>query len=222
MFKKVIVIDHHRKVVQNAIEDTVVSFHEPNSSSCCEMISELCENVPHLKLTRQEANALMSGIFLDTKMFTERTGARTFEAAAFLKKQGADTAEVKTYFKNDIESYKKQIDIISQAEVVLDKYAISYWDFESFEGIKLIAAKAADEMLNLNGIEASFVIYPENNDAHMSARSGAGVNVQRIMERLGGGGHRNAAGAQLKDTDIETAYNMLVDILNNPESEENK
>ena len=222
MFKKVIVIDHHRKVVQNAIEDTVVSFHEPNSSSCCEMVSELCENVAHLKLTRQEANALMSGIFLDTKMFTERTGARTFEAAAFLKKQGADTAEVKAYFKNDIESYKKQIDIISQAEVVCEKYAVSYWDFETFDGIKLIAAKAADEMLNLNGIEASFVIYPENEDVHFSARSGAGVNVQRIMEKLGGGGHRNAAGAQLKNTDIETAYNMLVDILNNPEREEDK
>lgn len=222
MFKKVIVIDHHRKTVQNAIEDTVVSFHEPNSSSCCEMVSELCESVPHLRLSRQEANALMSGIFLDTKMFTERTGARTFEAAAFLKKQGADTAEVKAYFKNDIESYKKQIDIISEAQVVSKRFAVSVWNREEFDGIKLIASKAADEMLNLEGIDCSFVIYPDGADTHMSARSNAGGNVQRIMERLGGGGHRNAAGAQLKDTDVTAAYEMLADILNNPESEENK
>ncbi len=220
MFKKVVVIDHHRKTVQNAIEDTVISFHEPNSSSCCEMVSELCESIPHLRLSRHEANALMSGIFLDTKMFTERTSARTFEAAAFLKKQGADTAEVKSYFKNDIESYKKQIDIISEAEIVDGKYAISVWREAQFDGIKLIASKAADEMLNLSGVECSYVIYPEDNDAHISARSNAHGNVQRQLERMGGGGHRNAAGAQLENTSVDDAYNMLLEILNNPESEE--
>ena len=220
MFKKVVVIDHHRKTVHNAIEDTVISFHEPNSSSCCEMVSELCESVPHLKLTKIEANALMSGIFLDTKMFTERTGARTFEAAAYLKKQGADTTEVKNYFKNDIESYKKQIDIIGDTEIIGGCHAVSVWKKEEFEGIKLIASKAADEMLNLSNVNSSYVIYPEENDAHISARAISNVNVQRQMERLGGGGHRGAAGVQLKDTDVLSAYNMLIEILNNPESEE--
>lgn len=220
LFKKVVVIDHHRKVVQGAIEDTVISFHEPNASSCCEMVSEICENVPHLRLTKHEANALMSGIFLDTKTFTERTGVRTFEAAAYLKKQGADTADVKYYFKNDIESYKKQIDIISDAQILNEKYAVSVWHGETFDGIKLIASKAADEMLNIKNIEKSYVIYPEGEDSHISARADAKGNVQLDMERLGGGGHRSAAGAQIKDTDVDTAFKMLEEILNNPESEE--
>ncbi len=220
MFKRVVVIDHHRKTVQNAIEGAVINFHEPNASSCCEMVSELCESIPHLRLTRYEANALMSGIFLDTKTFTERTGARTFEAAAYLKKQGADTAEVKEFFKNDIESYKKQIDIIADAQVVNDRFAVSVWRGQPFDGIKLIASKAADEMLNLNNIERSYVIYPEGNDAHISARSDQHGNVQRDMERLGGGGHRGAAGAQLKDTSVDEAFEQLKEILNNPESEE--
>ena len=220
MFKKVAVIDHHRKTVQNAIENTILTFHEPNSSSCCEMVSELCESIPHMRLTRQEANALMSGIFLDTKMFTERTSARTFEAAAFLKKQGADTAEVKAYFKNDIESYKKQIDIISEAEIISKKYAVSVWREEQFDGIKLIASKAADEMLNISGVDCSYVIYPENDSAHISARSNQNGNVQRQLERMGGGGHRNAAGAQLENISVDEAYKMLIEILNNPESEE--
>lgn len=219
-FKRVVIIDHHRKTVQNAIEGAVINFHEPNASSCCEMVSELCESVPHLRLTRQEANALMSGIFLDTKTFTERTGARTFEAAAYLKKQGADTAEVKEFFKSDIESYKKQIDIIADAQVINEKYAVSVWKDAPFDGIKLIASKAADEMLNLNNIESSYVIYPEGGDTHISARSDQHGNVQRDMERLGGGGHRSAAGAQLKDVGVNAAYDMLIEVLNNPESEE--
>ena len=197
--------------------DTVINFHEPNASSCCEMVSEICENVPHLRLTRHEANALLSGIYLDTKTFTERTGARTFEAAAYLKRQGADTSQVKEFFKNDIESYKKQIDMIAAAEVVRGRFAVSVWEEESFEGIKLIASKAADELLNLSHIDCAYVIYPENEDAHISARSDVHGNVQRDMERLGGGGHRNAAGAQLKNTSVREAYKALIDIL---ESEE--
>lgn len=218
--RRVVVIDHHRKTVQNAIEGAVISFHEPNASSCCEMVCELCESLPHLKLTRREANALMSGIFLDTKTFTERTGARTFEAAAYLKKQGADTGEVKEFFKSDIDSYKRQIDMIANAQVINGKYAVSVWHDGTFDGIKLIASKAADEMLNLNNIECSYVIYPEGADAHISARGDQHGNVQRDMERLGGGGHRNAAGAQLENTDVDTAFEKLKEILNNPESEE--
>ncbi|MBQ8605166.1 MAG: DHH family phosphoesterase [Clostridia bacterium] len=218
--KKVVIIDHHRKTVQNAISNTVINFHEPNASSCCEMVSELCESTPNLKLSRHVANALLSGIYLDTKTFSERTGVRTFEAAAYLKRQGADTSEVKEYFKNDIESYKKQIDMISNAEIIRGKYAVSVWREESFEGIKLIASKAADEMLNINDIDCSYVIYPEESSVHISARSDTHSNVQRDMEKLGGGGHRNAAGAQIQDGNIDTVYEMLLEILNDPEREE--
>ncbi len=218
--KKVVVIDHHRKTVQNAISNTVINFHEPNASSCCEMVSELCESISHLKLSKHVANALLSGIFLDTKTFTERTGVRTFEAAAYLKRQGADTSAVKEFFKNDIESYKKQIDMISDAEVISEHFAVSVWRGESFDGIKLIASKAADEMLNLNNIDCSYVIYPENGDIHISARSDTKFNVQRDMEKLGGGGHRNAAGAQIQDADIDAVYDMLIEILKDPEREE--
>ena len=218
--RRVVVIDHHRKIVQNAIEGAVISFHEPNASSCCEMVSELCENVPGVKIAGHEANALMAGIFLDTKTFTERTGSRTFEAAAYLKKMGADTGEVKDFFKSDLESYKRQIDMISSAEVIEGRYAVSVWREAPFAGIKLIAAKAADEMLNLNGIECSYVIYPEGGQTHISARSDQHGNVQRHMELLGGGGHRSAAGAQLDDTTPDEAYAKLVEILEQPESEE--
>lgn len=218
--KKVVVIDHHRKTVQNAISNTVINFHEPSASSCCEMVSELCESLPHLKLSKHVANALLSGIYLDTKIFSERTGVRTFEAAAYLKKQGADTGEVREFFKSDIESYKKQIDMISDAEVIEEKYAVSVWREDTFDGIKLIASKAADEMLNLNNIDCSYVIYPEKDAIHISARSDTHSNVQRDMEKLGGGGHRNAAGAQITDADIDTVYKMLIDILKDPEREE--
>ena len=105
-------------------------------------------------------------------------------------------------------------------KAINEKYAVSVWKDAPFDGIKLIASKAADEMLNLNNIESSYVIYPEGGDAHISARSDQHGNVQRVMERLGGGGHRGAAGAQLKDTGVNAAYDMLIDILNNPESEE--
>ncbi len=127
---------------------------------------------------------------------------------------------MKAYFKNDIESYKKQIVIISEAQVIPDKYAVSIWRGEEFEGIKLIASKAADEMLNISDIESSYVIYPEGDDVHISARSNAYGNVQRQLERLGGGGHRAAAGAQLENISVDEAFNMLIEILNNPESEE--
>lgn len=220
VIKRVMVIDHHRRVLQNAITGTVINYHEPNASSCCEMVSELCENVPHMRLTKLEANALMSGIFLDTKTFTERTGVRTFEAAAYLKKQGADTAKVKEYFKSDIESYKKQIDIIADAVVIDGRYAISVWRDAPFEGIKLIASKAADEMLNLNSIEETYVIYPEGEDVHVSARSDSKGNVQIVCEKMGGGGHRNAAGAQVKNSDVDSVFESLKEILLNPESEE--
>ena len=219
MIKNVMFIDHHRKVVQNAIDNAIISFHEPNSSSTCEMVSELCENIKKCKITKQEANALMAGIFLDTKTFSERTGVRTFEAAAFLKRQGADTSEVKQFFKYDLESYKKQLDIMGDATIIGDDTAISIWRGEPFTGIKVIAAKAADELLNINHINYSYVIYPEDGLVHISARSAQKGNVQRIMEQLGGGGHRSAAGAQIKDASVQEVYDQLVKIIKEQEEQ---
>ena len=206
-------IDHHRKVAAGAIENTLIHFHEPNASSCCEMVSELTDNLPGLQLGKAEATALMAGIILDTKNFTERTGVRTFEAAAYLKGRGADIEQVQTYFKNEIETYKKQIEIINNAALYGKDVMISAYDAPEFEGIKMTASKAADELLNIKGVTASFVLYYEDKQVHISARSEAERNVQTVMEKLGGGGHRNAAGAQINDTPISVVLEKLKAIL---------
>lgn len=215
--KHIALIDHHRKVAVGAIENTLIRFHEPNASSCCEMVTELIDNLPNCQIGKAEANALMAGIILDTKNFCERTGVRTFEAAAYLKGRGADTGEVQKYFKSDIESYKKQIAMISNAGVFKDNIMISVYDGDNFDGIKMIASKAADNLLTLKGIIASFVLYKAEETVHISARSEADFNVQTVLEKLGGGGHRNAAGAQIDDADLEEITHQLKQILLNEE-----
>lgn len=197
-FRKVVVIDHHRRAVEGAITDTVVSFHEPNASSASEMVTELTENIRNCKLNKIEARALLAGIILDTKNFTERTGSRTFEAAAALRKAGADPQEIRGYFKNDMASYRKQMEMITKAEMVSEHIAVAAWDGELFDGIKVIAAKAADELLNVAEINGAFVLYEEDGVVHISGRCDSTYNVQIILEQMGGGGHRAAAGAQVE------------------------
>lgn len=214
---RIALIDHHRKVTHGAIENTLIRFHEPNASSCCEMVTELIDNLPDCRIGKTEANALMAGIILDTKNFSERTGVRTFEAAAYLKSKGADTGEVQNFFKSDIATYKKQLEIISSAESYGDNMMISVFDKPAFDGMKIIAAKAADKLLSVKGIEASFVIYRENEQIHISARSEGEINVQTILEQMGGGGHRNAAGAQ-----ISAPMDEVVDTLRGLLDKENK
>ncbi len=218
MFRDVVVIDHHRRAVVGVITDTVVSFHEPNASSCSEMVTELSENIKKCRLTKVEARVLLAGIILDTKNFTERTGARTFEAAAALRKAGADPQEIRGFFKNDLESYRKKMELITAVEMVTERIAVVCWDREAFDGIKVIAAKAADDLLNVAEISGAFVCYQQGEEVHISARCDSSYNVQTIMEEMGGGGHRAAAGAQIKEMTMEQVRQRLIELIR--ESEE--
>lgn len=217
-FRKVVVIDHHRRAVEGAITDTVVSFHEPNASSASEMVTELAENIRNCKLNKIEARALLAGIILDTKNFTERTGSRTFEAAAVLRKAGADPQEIRGFFKNDMASYRKQMEIITKAEMVSEHIAVAAWSGELFDGIKVIAAKAADELLNVAEINGAFVLYEEGGVVHISGRCDNTYNVQIILEQMGGGGHRAAAGAQVEGT-LQEVLAQLIALINEEKGE---
>lgn len=217
MFRNVVVIDHHRRAVEGAITDTVVSFHEPNASSCSEMITELTENIKNCRLNKLEARALLAGIILDTKNFTERTGSRTFEAAATLRKAGADPQEIRGFFKNDLESYRKQMEMIAKVEMVTKHIAVACWDQEAFDGIKVIAAKAADELLNVADIAGAFVLYQNGDEVHISGRCDGTYNVQTVLEQLGGGGHRASAGAQIKEMELPEVRERLIEIIKQQE-----
>jgi len=208
--RAVVVIDHHRKTV-NFIDNAVIFHHEPYASSACEMVTEL---IQYFRFETDErfpscyADALLSGIMLDTKNFVMRTGVRTFEAAAFLKKMGADTVAVKLLFSNSIDSYKRKAQIVSSAKIY-NRCAIAAADFKS-DDIRLVAPQAADELLNITDADASFVIYRTNNTANISARSMGALNVQVIMEQLGGGGHQSMAATQLENTSISDAEKLLI------------
>ncbi len=219
MFRNVVVIDHHRRAVEGVITDTVVSFHEPNASSSSEMVTELTENIRNCKLNKIEAQVLLAGIILDTKNFTERTGSRTFEAAAALRKAGADPQEIRGFFKNDLASYRKQMEVISCAEMVTESIAVACWEGEPFDGIKVIAAKAADELLNVAEITGAFVVFRAGEQVHISGRCDATYNVQTILEQMGGGGHRASAGAQISDMDLQEVKTRLIELILQEEKE---
>jgi len=196
--QKVVVIDHHRKMVKH-IDDAVIFFHEPQASSVSEMIAELIQYLgDKVKLTARQAEALLAGIMLDTKNFVMRTGARTFEAAAYLKLMGADTVSVKKLFSNSIDTYQQKSMLITNCEVY-ERCAVATARATS-QAMRLAAPQAADELLGINGVDASFVLYEEGGIINVSARSMGKFNVQVIMEALGGGGHATMAGAQLKST----------------------
>jgi c-di-AMP phosphodiesterase-like protein len=203
----VVVIDHHRKLVGH-IDNAVIFYHEPYASSTAEMVTELVQYFPKgPTLSRIEAEALMAGIMLDTKNFVMRTGVRTFEAAAFLRKMGADTVEVRKLFASSIEQYRQKSALIAGAAIYGD-CAISTAE-AGYDGIRLVAPQAADEMLAISGVAASFVIYPCGEEINVSARSMGAINVQLIMEKLGGGGHQTMAAAQFKNTGAEAVRNSL-------------
>lgn len=213
LFKTVAVIDHHRRTIEGAITDAVVMFHEPNASSASEMVVELTESIRNCRLNKIEARALLAGIILDTKNFVERTGPRTFEAAAVLRKAGADPLEIRGFFKNDLASYRRQMELITTAEMVTDHIAVACWEKEPFEGIKVFAAKAADELLNVAHITGAFVLYQEGELVHISGRCDATYNVQPIMEKMGGGGHRSSAGTQIKGRSLEEVREELIALI---------
>lgn len=208
MTDKIMVIDHHRKSV-GFIEDTVVFYHMPNSSSASEMVTEIAEYVDAKPfMDRECALALFAGIMLDTRNFILRTGVRTFEAAAYLKGRSASTVEAKKLFSNDMDVFRMRNSVIDCAENYREVCAISCCELTS-GSVHLATSQAADEMLNIDGIKASFVIYKNGDESDISARSYGEVNVQIIMEALGGGGHQAMAACQLKNTTIEQAKEKL-------------
>lgn len=217
--KKVIIIDHHRKAV-DYINNALVFCHEPSASSTCEMCSEIISCLDDSPLTYVQADAMLAGITLDTKNFAVKTGVRTFEAAAYLRKRGANTLTVKGMFSDNIETYREKVDIVCKAHVYRG-CAISI--APSGDGdIRLASAQAADEMLNLKGVDASFVLFEDNSQINISSRSYGNVNVQIIMEKLGGGGHQTMAATQLKNTTKELAYQQLLSEIDNTlDDEEN-
>ena len=197
---KVAVIDHHRRAA-SYIENAAFSFHEPYASSASELVTELLQYlVEPADLLREEAEALLAGIVLDTKHFTLRTGGRTFEAAAFLRRAGADTTDVQRLFQSDLSEMVSRYDIIRRAELYREDIAVAAIDQEGVD--RVTAAQAADELLNIIGIDTSFVLYPDGDRVIVSARSIGEVNVQVILEKLGGGGNAAAAGGQIPDKSL--------------------
>lgn len=206
--KNVVVFDHHR-VGPEHIENPVLSYVEPYASSTCEMVTEILRYISDkIKLETIEADALFAGITVDTKNFAIKTGVKTFEAAAFLRRNGADVVRVRKFFKNDMQSYKAKATAVRDAEIYKDNMAISICPSD-VSNSTLVAAQAADELLNIAGIKASFVLTEVGETIYISARSLDDINVQLIMEKLGGGGHLSVAGAQLKDYTKDGAIEIL-------------
>ena len=195
MTKTIVVLDHHRRgseVIQNA----VLSYVEPYASSSCEMIAEILQYFADgLKLRSIEADCIYAGIMIDTNNFTTRAGVRTFEAAAFLRRCGADVTRVRKMLRDNIDSYKARAEAVRTAEIYRDYFAIARCPSEGLESPTVVGAQAANELLNIAGVKASFVLTSYNNEVYISARAIDEVNVQVMMERMGGGGHLNIAGS---------------------------
>ncbi len=205
--RQVVVIDHHRKTV-NHIDNAIIFYHEPYASSACEMVAELSQYCEGVTFSANTAECLLAGIMLDTKNFVLRTGVRTFEAAAFLRGRGADTVRVKKLFGGSMESYQKKAALVSSAEIYR-RCAISRSSDRSPD-MRVVASQAADELLNIDRADASFVLYPTADGVNISGRSFGEINVQVVLETLGGGGHQTMAAAQLPDVDLAEARTKLL------------
>lgn len=211
--EKIVVIDHHRRSTEY-IEDATLMFHEVYASSAAELVTEILEySQEKIELTELEAEALYAGIMMDTKNFTFKTGVRTFEAAAYLRKCGVDIIKVKKWFQSDLETYQTISNIVSKSEIINGNIAISIYD-QADENANIIAAKAADELLTIGGITASFVLGKIDDKVYISGRSIGDINVQIILEKLGGGGHITLAGAQLENISLEDAKQELINRIN--------
>ena len=209
--RTVAVIDHHRRLVEY-IDNATIFYHEPYASSASEMVTELVQYFGgNIRLGRLEAEALLAGIMLDTKNFVSKAGVRTFEAAAYLRRLGAETSEVKKFFNTSLGEYQQKVKLVAGAELYRG-CAISSTN-QTMDDINIVVAQAADELLNINGVKASFVMYEAGKGVNFSARSSGDMNVQIVMESLGGGGHLTMAGAQLQDCTLETARQKLFDAI---------
>ena len=210
---RVVVIDHHRMSTEY-IENPILSFQEVYASSACELVTELIVYSKNdIKLTNIEVEALYAGIMMDTKNFTFKTGVRTFEAAAYLRRCGVDIIKVKKWFQSDFETYTIVSEIVSKAEIVYDSIALAVYDKED-ENANIIGAKAADTLLTISDISASFVIGKRGNKVYISGRSIGDINVQVILEKMGGGGHITLAGAQVEGKSINEVKEALISNIN--------
>ncbi len=211
--KNIAVIDHHRTSA-DSVEGAGVSYVEPFASSASEMVTELLQYMTeNLTLRSIEADGLFAGIALDTKNFTVKTGVRTFDAASFLRRRGADSVRVRKMFKNDMGDYKAKAEVVRSSEIIGESIAVAAWS-SNLPNASTVAAQAADELLDVHGIQASFVMTEiDKGQVNFSARSLGEINVQLIMEELGGGGHLSMAGAQLKDATLESARRRLEDAI---------
>ena len=211
--RTVIIFDHHRQT-NEAIENAALSYIEPYASSTCEMIAEILQYIGgNLKLRPLEADALYAGIMIDTNNFLTKTGVRTFEAAAYLRRNGADVIRLRKFFRTEFTEFKIKAEAISSAEAYLDQFAIAICAADEADSPTVLAAKVANELLDVKNIKASFVLTEFNNKIYISARSIDEVNVQVVMEKLGGGGHLSVAGCQLEDITIEEAVIKLKNTL---------
>ena len=209
MSKTIVVLDHHRQgseVIQNA----VLSYIEPYASSACEMVAEILQYFSDdIRIYNIEADALYSGIIIDTNNFTSKTGVRTFEAAAFLRRCGADVTRVRKMFRDDVQSYRAKAEAIRHVETYKGCFAIAVCPTEGVDSPTVVASQAANELLNIDSVKATFVLTDYQNKIFISARAIDEVNVQLVMERMGGGGHINMAGAQLPGATVEEAIAQL-------------
>lgn len=213
MVKTIVVLDHHRQSSE-IIDNAVLSYVEPYASSACEMVAEILQYIADgIRIKAAEADAMYAGIVIDTNNFTNQTGVRTFEAAAYLRRSGADITRVRKLFRDDMNDYKAKAEAVRQAEVFRGSFAISECPAEGVESPTIVAAQAANELLGIIGIKASIVLSEYNNTIYLSARSIDEVNVQVMMEKLGGGGHRTIAGAQMPGITIEEAKARLKTVI---------
>lgn len=215
MTKTIVVLDHHRQS-KDVIQNAVLSYIEPYASSACEMVAEILQYFSDgIRIRNIEADSIYAGIMIDTNNFLTKTGVRTFEAAAFLRRCGADVTRVRKLFRENVEDYRAKGEAIRNAELFREHFAISVCPSEGLESPTVVGAQAANELLNVIGVKASFVLTDYRNTIYISARSIDEINVQIIMERLGGGGHLNIAGAQLEHYSIAEAKDTLKQTLQN-------
>lgn len=211
--KSVVVFDHHRETNEK-IENAILSYVEPYASSACEMVAEMLQYIDEkVKVRPMEADAMYAGIVIDTDNFVTKTGVRTFEAASYLRRSGADVVRVRKMFRSDMYTYRQLAEGVLNSEIYMNAFALSSVQPNESDAPTVVAAKVANDLLNVEGVRASFVVTEQAHVAYVSARSVDDVNVQVIMEKLGGGGHANIAGAQLKDTTSYEALAQIKDLL---------
>ena len=217
--KTIVVLDHHRRGGE-VIENATLSYIEPYASSACEMVAEILQYFDDgLKIKQSEADCLYAGIMIDTDNFMSKAGVRTFEAAAFLKRSGADITRIRKLLRYDMTEYKARAEVVRKAEIYQGVFAISVCEGDGLESPTIVGAQAANELLDIIGVKASFVLTQYNHTIYVSARAIDEVNVQIIMERLGGGGHMTIAGAQLGDVTLDEAKSILKETLNKMQEE---